>query len=199
MNMKRHYGALESGARVIVVFMSLPEQQDHALVVETARQQHLVVDELKEIADSYEGQQENELFKLLARRRSQTGVDLLSALMKSNLLQKVPTSQVYMTPNNTTRIPLEEINESIRKQIQGYTATAPEVAEAAKNQHQQNVMIAEQATTVNKINSLLFEADDLEAQAKLLIAEADKKRAKAQELQGPVETTKPKGRKAKNV
>ena len=104
MNMKRHYGALESGARVIVVFMSLPEQQDHALVVETARQQHLVVDELKEITDSYEGQQENELFKLLARRRSQTGVDLLSALMKSNLLQKVPTSQVYMAKRMSTNL-----------------------------------------------------------------------------------------------
>ena len=156
-------------------------------------------DELKEIADSYEGQQENELFKLLGRRRSQTGVDILTALMKSNLLRSVPTNEVFMTPNNTTKIPLNEINDSIKKQIEGYTATTPEAAEAAKNQHQQNVMIAEQASTVNKINSLIFEAEDLEAQATLLMAEAEKKRAKAIELQGPTEVAKPKGRKAKNV
>lgn len=113
----KHVGKMSNnGAKVVVAYRTLPGDSGSALVIGTSSLSDSWHDALINLVQEISGQQANELADLLAVRKFPDGQNMLSALHKRGLLKKVPTAGVIMTPNSTTSIPLNELNEIIAQQ-----------------------------------------------------------------------------------
>lgn len=109
--LKRHLGRIKNtDRRCLVVYMQLPGDPKHALIVDTDALHPRIHDELMEVVESLEGQSEVTLGNLLGRRvLAATGVDMLSSLHSYGLLQRVPVSNVTMYPAPNYPMALEEV------------------------------------------------------------------------------------------
>lgn len=113
--MKKHVGMLNNtGKNVVVAFMSLPGDENSALVIDTDALPDNYNEALRRIVESTEGQQAANLGDILGRRVSPDGqMTLLQKLHSAERLQKVPTSLVTMTPRKGLRWPLVEVNKAV--------------------------------------------------------------------------------------
>lgn len=109
--LKRHLGRIKNtDRRCLVVYMQLPGDPKHALIVDTDALHPRIHDELMEVVESLEGQSEVTLGNLLGRRvLAATGVDMLSSLHSYGILQRVPVSNVTMYPAPNYPMALEEV------------------------------------------------------------------------------------------
>ncbi|OUX06144.1 MAG: hypothetical protein CBE00_08355 [Planctomycetaceae bacterium TMED240] len=62
------------------------------------------------------------------------GSNMLQTMNARNLLQKVSTSNIMMTPNQTSQVKLSELNDIIREQSGGAPVVAPELMAEADMQ-----------------------------------------------------------------
>lgn len=183
--MIKHTGILaNTGKNVVVVFMSLPEDPEYALVVDTDALPDSFNEALRKIVESVDGQQAENLADILARRMSPDGSNttLLQKFHAAGRLQKVPVDLVTMTPRRGVNWPLREILEAMRNQKAeeplGFDDLDPEtraqVAAELKrfNVHAKN---AEGETAAGK----KAEAANLVRMAELLEADAQAKREQA--------------------
>ena len=114
--MIKHVGMLNNtGKNVVVVYMQLPGDPNHALVVDTDALPDNYNDSLRRVVESTEGQQSQHLADVLARRMSPDGSNttLLNKFHNAGRLQKVPTSLVTMTPRKGLRWPLTEVIQAM--------------------------------------------------------------------------------------
>lgn len=183
--MLKHIGQLENtGKNVVVVFMSLPGDDDHALVIDTDALPDQYNEALRRIVESTEGQEAKDLADILGRRPSPDGSNLtmLQKLHEGQRLMKVPVDLVAMTPRRDMKFPLRQIIQAM-KQAESQApldlddldpqTRAQVIAEMGKfNVHQSNM---EGATAEGKV----LEARSLIREAELLEADAVAKRAKA--------------------
>jgi hypothetical protein len=113
----KHVGKMKNnGARVVVVFRTLPGDPYSALVVGTNGLADSYHDALMSLIESDSGQQAYELADILAVRKFPDGSNMLEWLHNRGTLKKVPTTGVLMTPNPSTSIPLDELNVLIADQ-----------------------------------------------------------------------------------
>ena len=105
-----------NSARVVIVYRTLPGDPHSALVVGTQGLGDSYHDTLMTIVESESGQQANELADVLAVRRFPDGSNMLGYLHANGHLIKVKTTQVNVTPDSQTTIPLNELNELVAKQ-----------------------------------------------------------------------------------
>lgn len=113
----KHVGKMaNNGAKVVVAYRTLPGDANSALVVGTNSLSESWHDALMNVVQELSGQQANELADILAVRKFPDGLNMLEGLHKRGQLKKVPTKGVLMTPNSTTTIPLNELNEIIAQQ-----------------------------------------------------------------------------------
>lgn len=173
MNMLRHYGLLKNtGGRVLVVFMQLPDDKENCLVLSLDSMNDIVRDEIRELIDSKECQTELDLSKFLARKTLRAGEAGMSALMwlhSRNFLFKAPITNVTMTPNATVRINLADLLQQmadLNKDNTKSTEVKQESTNAAKPISEDSIR--------EKIVQLRLEADTLEKQANTLIKDIDK-------------------------
>jgi hypothetical protein len=183
--MMKHIGQLENtGKNVVVVFMSLPEDGDNALVVDTDALPDQYNEALRRIVESVEGQQAKDLADVLGRRPSPdgSGMTMLQKLHASQRLMKVPVDLVHMTPARGMKFPLRQILEAMGQQ----SANAPVeledldpitraqvIAEMGKfNVHKSNM----EGTTAEGRS---LQAQELIRMAEMLEADAVTKRAQA--------------------
>lgn len=116
-NMIKHTGVLaNTGKNVVVVFMSLPEEPDYALVIDTDALPDQYNEALRKIVESSDGQNAANLADILARRMSPDGsnLTLLQKFHSSGRLQKVPVDLVTMTPRKGINWPLRDILEAMK-------------------------------------------------------------------------------------
>ena len=156
----KHVGRLTSNNRKIAVaYRVLPNDPDHALVVDTATLSDADHDSLMKLIESPAGQQAHELAVAMDRAVLSDGSRMLPRFHATGRLKKVKTSEVEMTPNNTTAVLLSEINQAVAEQ-KGVT-----VADLAIGSDTQTETVA----TVNEMpkteNSVLAEADAARIQA----------------------------------
>jgi len=114
--MIKHVGMLNNtGKNVVVVYMQLPGDPNHALVVDTDALPDNYNDSLRRVVESTEGQQSQNLADVLARRMSPDGSNttLLNKFHSAGRLQKVPTSLITMTPRKGIRWPLTEVIQAM--------------------------------------------------------------------------------------
>ena len=122
--MIRHTGILNNtGKNVVVAFMSLPEDPEYALVIDTDALPDSFNESLRKIVESIDGQNAQNLADVLARRMAPDGSNttMLQKMHGAGRLQRVSIDQVTMTPRRGINWPLRQVLEAMKQQEQ----TAP--------------------------------------------------------------------------
>jgi len=113
----KHIGRMKNtGAKVIVVFRTLPGESGSALVLGTATLSDSYHDALMTVLESEQGQDTNEFGEIMYTRMFPDGRPMLVAMQQDKRLQKVATDNVIMTPTPNDNVPLDELNVLIAGQ-----------------------------------------------------------------------------------
>ena len=122
----KHIGKVSNtGMKCIVVFREIYDEKgnvtepDNCLVVETERLPDMEHDDIIRTVESSSGQEAAQFYEIAHRTMFGDGINMLVKLSNRGHLKKYPTNQIIMTPNGSTSIPLNELNEIIRKQKTG--------------------------------------------------------------------------------
>lgn len=166
----RHKG---TGQRLSVVFMTLPEEKDQALVVYSDQLPDKYHDNFMAAIESPECQGAKVLYEGLQRKVFWNGNPMLDTLHKEGFLKKVPTSAVVMMPTPQQQVPLDDILAQMAK-IESETPTPvegnKETNSGERVQEQVDQSLGEDKKAI---------AQNLLMQAVLLEKEAEKKREEA--------------------
>ena len=159
----KHVGRLKSNQRkVAVAFRVLPDDPNHALIVDTATLSDADHDSLMTLIESDAGQQAHELAEAMDRAVLSDGARMLPRFHQTGRLQKIPTDQIEMTPNTGTAVLLSEINSAVAEQ-KGVT-----VADLAMTDNSNPKTTTETVGTVNEMpatTEVAAEADAARIQA----------------------------------
>lgn len=113
----KHVGKMKNnGAKVVVVYRTLPGDPYSALVVGTNVLGEAYHNSLMNLVEDVSAQQANELADILHVRKFPDGSNMLAWLHTRGYLKKVPTNGVLLTPNTQTTIQLDELNKLIAEQ-----------------------------------------------------------------------------------
>ena len=113
----KHVGKMKNnGAKLAVVFRTLPGEATSALVCGTNALPDAFHDSLMSLIESDSGQQANELADMLAVRKFPDGSNMLEFLHRNGLLTKVATNMVTMVFDNKNQITLNELNQLVADQ-----------------------------------------------------------------------------------
>ena len=155
----KHVGKqISTNDKLVVVFREVPGEPDNCLVVKTRSLGETDHDSLMEVLEGLEGQQATQLADVLHRHMNRAGRPILEALHAQRKIEKLMTTDVALTPDSRTAVPLNQVNDSIRANDIDATHTTT-LKEAALS----NEQIAE---------NLQNQADTMEAEAKRLRQEA---------------------------
>ena len=176
--MTKHVGVLNNtGKNVVVVFMRLPGDPNHALVIDTDALPDQYNESLRKIVESVEGQQSKDLAEVLGRRMSPDGSNtmLLEKFHMAGRLEKVPVKLVTMTPRKGIRWPLEQVLAAMDAAKQdeptGFDDLDPETRAAIAadlkkfNVHANNLQGEASAGNKDQAVSLIRQAELMEADA----------------------------------
>ena len=181
----------------VVIFRELPNEPENCLVVETQSLTQQYHDDLMMIVQSSEAQQSNNVSNVLERRQFTDGSSILSYLHYNKKLQKVPVSQINLTPTPSNSIPLSEVNAELRKIEGGYVppmtdGTHLEKANApVQDAPAEAVTESTEAPAPSEAQSLIFQANLMKEDAERMVVEAEAKLEQAYALEP---TLKPKKR-----
>ena len=177
----KHVGVLNNtGKNVVVAFMSLPDDPNYALVIDTDALPDSYNDALRRIVESNEGQQAKNLADILGRRISPDGSQktLLVKFHESGKLHKVPVNLISMTPRKGVRLPLVEVLKAINMakedQPLGFDELDPETRAAVAadlqrfNVHANNMIGENTANRRDEAVSLIRQAELLESDAQTM-------------------------------
>jgi hypothetical protein len=115
--MLKHIGKMKhNGAKVCVVYRTLPGDAYAALVIGTSSLSDIYHNTLMSELESPLGQQANELGDHLSNRYFQDGTNMLEQLHRTGKLIKVSTTDVSMTPVAGAEVSLDELNVIIAEQ-----------------------------------------------------------------------------------
>jgi hypothetical protein len=186
--MMKHTGQLNNtGKNVVVVFMQLPDDTDHSLVIDTDALPDMYNEALRKVVESVEGQQAKNLADVLARRMSPDGsnMTMLQKFHMASRLMKTPITNVTMVPRKGVRWPLTEVaaamNQTASDEPQGFDELDAETrAEIAANLKKFNVhaMNAEGESEAG----VKAQASNLLEMARMLEQDAQHKREQAYKL-----------------
>ena len=166
----KHVGTHKgTNTRLSVVFLSLPDDKENALVVYSDSLPEKYHDDFMSAVESREGQSSAQLYEILSRKVFHNGNNMLETLHKEGLMKKMPVEQIIMTPNSNTQISLVDLLAQMGDLDQ--TVAAPAGQTVQENVQEQIDMAAEGDN--KKI------AQNLLVQAVMLEQEAERKRAEA--------------------
>jgi hypothetical protein len=184
----KHVGKMKNnGAKIVIVYRTIPGDSNSALVVGTQALMDSYHDSLMSLVDSDNAQQANELADVMSVRRFPDGSNMLQFVHANGLLMKVPTAGVLVTPDNKTSIPLDELNKIIAEQ-KGITlddlsikdssnSTVPTISEKAKTTAES---VAEEVVVGSELSPA-----EMRSKADALYKEAAKLRKEADEIDPP--------------
>jgi hypothetical protein len=138
----KHVGKMKNnGAKVAVVFRTLPGDPLSALVVGTNALPDAFHDSLMSTIENESTQQANELADILAVRRFPDGSNMLEYLHSKGLLTKVATKMVSMVFDAKNQMPLDELNQLIADQ-KGVPIEELSIKEADPTEEKANEVVA---------------------------------------------------------
>lgn len=203
----KHVGVTTNTAtRVVVVFRTLPDDENTALVVYSDSLKDRYHNDFMSAVESLNAQQEIELFKSLKTQYFSDGSPMLDTLHRQGKLQKVAVTNVKMTPEQNKHILLSDLNNVLgpvnyadgggkrsrpEAKVEVTEAVDPmaiqpgDPAPAPTVQSQADGVLSDEQLAVSRIN-----------QAKQLEEEAQRLREEAYELD---ESLKPKRGRPKKV
>ncbi len=117
MKSLKHIAKMKNtGAKVLVVFRTLPGDSGSALVLPVAQLPDQYHDAVMKVVETEEAQQSFEFGEVMFTRMFPDGRPMLRAMQADGRLAKVPTDSVIMTPTPQTEIPLSQLNVLISEQ-----------------------------------------------------------------------------------
>lgn len=177
----KHVGQLvNTQKRVIVVFRELPDDQNHALVVDTDALPDWMHDDMISSVESPSAQASANFYEYAERSVFTDGTNMLQTLHNTGKLIKTPTKNVKMTPNNSVAIALDEINDIIRDEGESAPVVAPDPMQLQPASLQDNASAAKPGTPEPLDDTAL--AASMVAQAAGYEAEAETLRTQAYEM-----------------
>lgn len=177
----KHVGQLvNTQKRVIVVFRELPDDQNHALVVDTDALPDWMHDDMISSVESPSAQASANFYEYAERSVFTDGTNMLQTLHNTGKLIKTPTKNVKMTPNNSVAIALDEINDIIRDEGESAPVVAPDPMQLQPASLQDNASAAKPGTPEPLDDTAL--AASMVAQAAGFEAEAETLRTQAYEM-----------------
>jgi len=190
----KHVGKMNSnGARVVVVYRTLPSDPHSALVVGTQGLTDMYHDGLMTVVESESGQTANELAEILAVRKFADGSNMLAHLHTNGHLKKVPTTSVVMTPSTKDQIPLDKLNEIIAEQ-RGIAIEELAVNDGSQQDKTVAPKKAKKEEVVESVTSTTSDFEltpsELRSRADALYKEAAKLRKQADDLDPPKKKSK---------
>lgn len=190
----KHVGKMKNnGAKVAVVYRTLPGDAYSALVVGTNSLQESYHDSLMSLIQGA-GQSANELADLLAVRKFPDGSTMLEFLHTKGYLKKVPTDGVLMTPTPTDSVSLDQLNQLIAEQ-RGVSVDELAITDGVnpnpktRKENEPKTDTSSSALTINDPDEPVTAAG-LRSMADKLFKEAQKLRKKADEMEPPVKKVK---------
>jgi hypothetical protein len=195
MKSLKHIGKLKNtGAKVLVVFRTLPGESNQALVLPVAQLPDSYHDSIMALIETEEAQQSFEFGEIMFTRLFPDGRPMLRAMQADGRLAKMATDNVIMTPTPTTEIQLDNLNVLIAEQknvavddLYTFVKGAPKKDDSVV----QNIADAKELTNSDSPkmqapnNSALSDKDiakSLRSQADALYKEAARLRREAEDL-----------------
>lgn len=159
----RHVGRTNNtGVRVIVVFRTIPNDEDYCLVVEADHLPDMYADNMNTIVHSTEAQSTVELSEVLHRRTFSDGSPVLQTLHERGFLKKMPVSQIEMLPMPGAAVQLSIINAEIGGAKPAVVENTTEVVQEPQDPKEAAKF------KLARANELRIEADVLAEQAYIL-------------------------------
>jgi hypothetical protein len=117
MKKLKHIGRMKNtGAKVVVVFRTLPGDAGSALVLGVSTMPDSYHDALMTLLETDQAQESFEFGEMMFMRHFPDGRPMLTAMQQDGKLQKVPSDNVIMMPTPTTDVPLDQLNVLIAEQ-----------------------------------------------------------------------------------
>ena len=124
----KHVGhIINTQKRCVVVFREIPDEPESALVVDTDALTDWMHDDVINSVESPGAQASPNFYEYAQRAMFTDGSNMLQTMHARRLLQKVSTDNIMMTPNQTSKVKLSELNAIIREQNGGKAAVEPAV------------------------------------------------------------------------
>ena len=179
----KHVGRLTTNNRKLVVaYRVVPGEPENCLVIHTESLEAADHDTLINMVESNAGQTADELSTVMARTQLTDGSNMLARFHQTGKLVKVPTNIVELTPNRTTAIKLDEINQMIADQ-KGVTIEELAIPDTTQSAPAPTAPAVEDATPTSEApldDEAL--AAQYRSQADSLFKEAKRLREQAEEL-----------------
>tara|TARA_Y100001938_G_scaffold144801_1_gene220188 strand:- start:401 stop:952 length:552 start_codon:yes stop_codon:yes gene_type:complete len=115
----KHIGELaEGGAKVVIMYRTVPNEADNCLVVGTKFLPDMYHNALMKAVESDGGQEANEFADYASRQTFPDGTNMLAMLHNDNYIKKFKTKDIMVTYGNTEdgKILLNKLNEMIAKE-----------------------------------------------------------------------------------
>ena len=113
----KHIGRMKNtGAKVLVVFRTLPGESNMALVLPVANLSDSYHDSIMTVVETDQAQDVFEFGEIMFTRTFPDGRPMLQAMQADNRLQKVATDTVIMTPTTNDNVQLDQLNTLIAEQ-----------------------------------------------------------------------------------
>jgi len=198
MKSLKHVGKIKNtGAKVLVVFRTLPGESNTALVLPTATLPDVYHNPLMELVESDMAQESYEFGEIMFVKYFPDGRPMLQAMQADNRLHKVSTDNVIMTPTNNNELSLDQLNVLIAEQrnctidelctfVKGATNTAETKTIAEVKDLEKPAPLK---ATDNAVLSDKDIAKSYRSQADAMYKEAAKLRKEADELDPPQKKT----------
>ena len=117
MRSLKHIGRIQNtGAKVLVVFRTLPGESNMALVLPVAQLPDQYHDSIMTLVETDQAQDAFEFGEIMHIRPFPDGRPMLRAMQADNRLIKVPTDSVMMTPTTNDTVLLANLNTLIAEQ-----------------------------------------------------------------------------------
>jgi len=115
----KHIGELvDGGAKVVIMYRTVPGEPDNCLVVGTKFLTDLYHNALMKAVESEGGQSADEFADFASRQTFPDGTNMLAMLHNDNYIKKFKTNEIMVTFGNTPdgRILLNKLNEMVAKE-----------------------------------------------------------------------------------
>lgn len=176
---------MKNGRKVVVAYKTVPNEPDNCIVVATESLDADQHDTLMNLVESNTGQTSFELAEAMARSMLPDGRNMLEAFHTTGKLNKYPTTDIIMTPNTKTSLPLNELNALIAEQ-QGVSISDLAIKPDTGRETPVAPAVTEtQETVVTNTDGIITDeelAAQYRSQADSLFKEAKRLREQAEEL-----------------
>lgn len=171
----KHVGQVtETGRKCVVVFRSVPGDDNSCLVVETEGLPELYHDTLIEAVESDSAQAEKDFYSFASRSVFHDGTNMLQGMHTNGWLKKLPSSNVVMMPTPDIKINLFDLNQQLDKvntQEDGDSKGVLSDKQIAGQMRSQAEFFRRES------ERLMKEAEELDPLPKVTVTETTKKRA----------------------